>query len=247
VVLVNTSVEDITVSADLSVLSASAPSSATYAVASHLRPDAWTGEGLAGRVSIAAQDAEFLYIEWQGGEQGAKELADAAEARIAACAKQDAVTPYTEYAGERMREHLEAENWSKAAAYALAAYGQLGMSVECPTEWSADGRIRIAAQFLDVEGKPVKVDNAWVEFTPTQGLALPLRRSGQGEYDLTLRREDLPQLYNYATKEYEPFAGPLRLRIAGSQNNFEASRFVDVMVVGVREPARAATEEENAE
>jgi len=121
------------------------------------------------------------------------------------------------------------------------------MAVECPTDWSADDRVRIAAQFLDVEGKPVQVDNAWVEFTPTQGLVLPLRRRGQDQYSLSLRREDLPQLYNYATKEYEPFAGPLRLRIAGSRKGFGASRLVDVMVVGVREPAPALAEEENAD
>jgi len=237
VVLVNIGLDPVELELDLGALALASIEPPTFTVRSCLRENAWRGDGLAGRVRIPGQDAEVLYLEWDGGKTEARELLFQAEASITSFYKENAATPYACYALLRALDHLDAECWPKTAAYSLQMSRQLGLAVSCPGELPAEGTAQLVARFLDRDGKPLDVDVAHAELTPTQGIALPLRRESEGVYTLDLSQDALPKLYNYATQSYEPYGGPLRIRVSGKKGPLRASTQVDVMAVGVRYPA----------
>ncbi len=237
VVLVNIGLDPVELELDLNALALKAITPRDFRVRACLREDAWQGDGLTGHVRIPGQDAEVLYLEWRGGEAEARDMLFRAERSITTLYKKGAATPYACYALLRALDHLDAKQWSKAAAYSLQMARQLGLAVSCPKEWPKQGSVQIVARFFDHEGAPMDVDSARAEFTPTQALAMPLQRESEGVYTLDMGRSALPRLYNYATRQYEPFGGPLRIRLSGRKGDLRASTLVDVMVAGVRDPA----------
>ena len=126
---------------------------------------------------------------------------------------------------------------AKAAAVALNISRQAGMLVECPAVVPRDAETTMKVHLYDEKGAALDADRVWAEFTPTNDCAFPLTRTGEGTYQLPLSIENLPRLYNYTSKIYEAFRGPLRIRVAAEAGTRSVSHLVDVMVGGAREPA----------
>jgi len=225
VVLVNVSSARVEVDVDLSGLLPQAQAPA-YAVQSCLRPDAWTGQALRGHLGLAANDAEVLYAQWHGDEAEVRVLVDEARRRTDAWAPLGAATPSAAYALQDARTRFEQGDLAKAAARALAVCREIGLAVDLPAPLGPQPQT-LAVRCYDASGRPLDVDRAWVEVTPTQGLTMELARSAAGVYQRPLSAADLPRLYDYAHKTYRPFAGALRLRVAAKAGRLQASRLVD--------------------
>jgi hypothetical protein len=228
VVLVNTSPFAVEADVDVSRLLPPSQSSA-YSVRSCLKPDAWIGKGLRGHVRLAANDAEVLYTQWGGDAGAARVLVDEAKRRADAWGPLSALTPSAAFAMQNAGTRIEKGSPAKAAASALAVCREIGLAVDCPNTLGPQPQT-LTARLYDASGRPLDVDRAWAEFTPTQGLTLDLKRSAAGVYQLRLSSADLPRLYDYARKAYAPFAGPLRIREAARAGRLGASRLVDVVV-----------------
>ena len=228
VVLVNISPFPIAADVDLSRLLPPAQAAA-YSVRSCLKPEAWTGAGLRGHVRLAPNDAEVLYAQWGGNEGVARVLVDEARRRAEAWGPLQAVTPSAAYAMQHASERIAQSDAAKAAASALAVCREIGLGADCPATLGSQPQT-LTARFYDAAGRPLDVDRAWAEFTPTPGLTLDLKRAAVGVYQLRLSSADLPRLYDYAGKTYRPFAGPLRIRIAAKSGRLATARLVDVTV-----------------
>ena len=228
VVLVNISSFAIEADVDLSRLLPPGQTAA-YSVRSCLKPEAWMGKGMRGPVRLAANDAEVLYAQWNGNEGAVRALVAEARRRAETWRTLNGLTPSAAYAMRNADARMEKGDAAKAGASALAVCREIGLAVDCPSALSPQPQT-FAARFYDALGRPLDVDRAWAEFTPTPGLTLELKRAEAGVYQLRLSSADLPRLYDYARKAYGPFAGPLRIRVAGQAGRLGAARLVDLVV-----------------
>ncbi len=229
VVLVNTAPFAIATAVDLSRLLPPAQASA-YTVRSCLQPNSWTGNGPRSELRLGANDAAVLYAQWNGDTDAVGALVAEARRRADAWAPLNALTPAAAYALQNATTRLAAPAMApKAAASALAVCREIGLAVDCPPTLGAPPQ-SLTARCYDAAGRPLDVDRAWAEFTPTQGLTLDLERTAVGVYQLRLASADLPRLYDYGRKAYGPFAGPLRIRVAAKLGRLGSALLVDVVV-----------------
>jgi hypothetical protein len=136
-----------------------------------------------------------------------REVSEADGRQVAAWAR--SVRPGTAYARylQGTIEHLGLQGlWPKAAGLGACLAGQLSLKIE--TEGEDD--VAYVVRVTDVDGSPVLGASVIADLVPTEGTSYRLKEEGDGRYALRLARTDLPTRYDYETKGYGPFTGPLR-------------------------------------
>jgi hypothetical protein len=232
-VLVNLAPEAVELGVDLSRV---AVPGLAYNVDCPLDPDDWQGlDSSRGRLRIPAQDARVLFLRPAVTRGQARAVARAATERVIGWREQAASTPYTEHLVRVMAEDLDRARWAKVLARALQVHAGLGLRVAAPEQITASGPDSMSVWVLGSDAVPLDTAVVTAELTPTPGAVLPLTRVGPGEYRLTGLRTVVPPIYDYETRRYRPFTGPLRIRIRAVADGREASMLVDTSLV---DPAR---------
>ena len=166
------------------------------------------GRGLRFGLSLKPHGTAVVFFERQIERAKVERMASSLKPAIERLDREGFLTPVMRALWEGAREHLEAGRPSKALALLRLLSNQLGIRVE-QAEWRPTRGLRLEISLRSIGGEPLEGAEVEAELVPLYGLKLRFAPAGRGRFVLFLPANNVPKAYDYKTKRYLPYRGPV--------------------------------------